>query len=188
MNAEHLGSAGRDGLRGARGRRLHDRVREHDLLPRPHHATGRSFPASAASRYGPKRFFYYSLFESDRTGAPIAVRNRAEGSVDAYAAAVGRWLVTRDGFDFLVYYLPGLRLRLARARPGHGRRGARAAATTRSARCLRRRAAWTSSSSATPSSSSPTTDRRTSSAPSRLQDAFADFRLFSRRSATRSWP
>jgi Type I phosphodiesterase / nucleotide pyrophosphatase len=55
---------------------------------------------------GPKRFFFYSLYESDRTGAPIAVRNRALGSIDAYAAAVGRWLVTRDGFDFLVYYLP----------------------------------------------------------------------------------
>jgi len=55
---------------------------------------------------GPKRFFFYSLYESDRTGAPIAVRNRALGSIDAYAAAVGRWLVTRDGFDLLVYYLP----------------------------------------------------------------------------------
>jgi hypothetical protein len=55
--------------------------------------------------YGPKRFFFYSLFESDSTGAPLAVRNRAGGSVDAYAAAVGRWLVTRDGFDFLAYYL-----------------------------------------------------------------------------------
>jgi hypothetical protein len=33
------------------------------------------------------------------------VRNRAGGSIDAYAAAVGRWLVTRDGFDFLAYYL-----------------------------------------------------------------------------------
>ncbi len=55
---------------------------------------------------GPKRFFFYSLYESDRTGAPIAVRNRALGSIDAYAAYVGRWLVTRDGFDLLVYYLP----------------------------------------------------------------------------------
>ena len=55
---------------------------------------------------GPRRFFFYSLYESDRTGAPIAVRNRALGSIDAYAAFVGRWLVTRDGFDFLVYYLP----------------------------------------------------------------------------------
>ncbi len=55
---------------------------------------------------GPKRFFFFSLYESDRTGAPIAVRNRALGSIDDYAAWVGRWLVTRDGFDLLVYYLP----------------------------------------------------------------------------------
>jgi predicted AlkP superfamily pyrophosphatase or phosphodiesterase len=54
---------------------------------------------------GPGRFFYYGLYESDRTGAPFAVRSRRAGSVDAYAAAVGRWLVTRDGFDFLAYYL-----------------------------------------------------------------------------------
>jgi predicted AlkP superfamily pyrophosphatase or phosphodiesterase len=55
---------------------------------------------------GPKRFFFFNLFESDVTGAPIAVRTRAGGSTDAYAAAVGRWLVTRDGFDFLAFYLP----------------------------------------------------------------------------------
>jgi len=55
---------------------------------------------------GPRRFFYFSLFESDVTGAPLAVRGRAEGSIDAYAGAVGRWLVTRDGFDFLFFYLP----------------------------------------------------------------------------------
>jgi hypothetical protein len=54
---------------------------------------------------GPRRFFFYNLFESDPTGAPLAVRNRASGTVDAYAEAVGRWLVTRDGFDLLVYYL-----------------------------------------------------------------------------------
>ncbi|MEX2211038.1 MAG: alkaline phosphatase family protein [Gaiellaceae bacterium] len=54
---------------------------------------------------GPRRFFFYNLFESDPTGAPLAVRNRAAGTVDDYAEAVGRWLVTRDGFDLLVYYL-----------------------------------------------------------------------------------
>lgn len=54
---------------------------------------------------GPQRFFFYNLFESDETGAPLAVRKRAKGTIDAYAAAVGRWLVTRDGFDLLVYYL-----------------------------------------------------------------------------------
>jgi predicted AlkP superfamily pyrophosphatase or phosphodiesterase len=62
-------------------------------------------PGLTKPAYGPKRFFFYSLFESDPTGAPLAVRDRAGGSVDAYAAAVGRWLVTRDGFDFLAYYL-----------------------------------------------------------------------------------
>jgi hypothetical protein len=62
-------------------------------------------PGLTKPAFGPQRFFFYSLFESDRTGAPLAVRNRAAGSVDAYAAAAARWLVTRDGFDFLVYYL-----------------------------------------------------------------------------------
>jgi Type I phosphodiesterase / nucleotide pyrophosphatase len=64
-----------------------------------------TIPWLTKEAYGPKRFFYYGLFESDHTGAPFAVRSRAAGSTDAYAAAVGRWLVTRDGFDFLAYYL-----------------------------------------------------------------------------------
>ena len=55
---------------------------------------------------GPKHFFFFNLFESERTGAPLAIRSRTEGSIDEYAAAVGRWLVTRDAFDFLVFYLP----------------------------------------------------------------------------------
>jgi hypothetical protein len=58
--------------------------------------------------HGPRRFFYYSLFESDRTGAPLAVRRRSAGSVDSYASAVGRWLVARDGFDFFLFYLSDL--------------------------------------------------------------------------------
>jgi type I phosphodiesterase/nucleotide pyrophosphatase len=68
----------------------------------PHRAT---IPGLTRVVLGPKRFFFYNLFESDATGAPLAVRNRAGGTVDDYAAAVGRWLVTRDGFDFLAYYL-----------------------------------------------------------------------------------
>ena len=63
-------------------------------------------PGATRPAYGPKRFFFYNLFESDVTGAPVAVFGRSGGSIDAYAAAVGRWLVTRDGFDFLFYYLP----------------------------------------------------------------------------------
>jgi hypothetical protein len=66
-----------------------------------HRAIVPGFPAA----HGPKRFFYYNLFESDVTGAPLAIRNRAAGTIDVYAAAVARWLVTRDGFDLLVYYL-----------------------------------------------------------------------------------
>ncbi len=54
---------------------------------------------------GPERFFFYNLFQSERTGAPLSFRNRPAGSIDSYAAAVGRWLVTRDGFDFLLFYL-----------------------------------------------------------------------------------
>ncbi len=69
----------------------------------PHLPTLPGIPIPA---YGPKRFFFYNLFESDATGAPLAVFGRAGGSIDGYAAAVGRWLVTRDGFDFLAYYLP----------------------------------------------------------------------------------
>ena len=68
----------------------------------PHRPT---VPFLTRPAYGPKRFFFYNLFESDVTGAPLSVRNRPRGTIDAYAAAVGRWLVTRDGFDFLVFYL-----------------------------------------------------------------------------------
>jgi len=63
-------------------------------------------PGLTRPAYGPKEFFFYSLFESEVTGAPVAVFGRSTGSIDAYAGYVGRWLVTRDGFDLLVYYLP----------------------------------------------------------------------------------
>ena len=63
-------------------------------------------PGLGAPAFGPKRFFYFGLFESDPIGAPLAVAGRHRGSSDAYAAAAGRWLVTRDGFDFLLLYLP----------------------------------------------------------------------------------
>jgi Type I phosphodiesterase / nucleotide pyrophosphatase len=69
----------------------------------PHTA---SVPGLARTVHGPRRFFYFNLFESDVTGAPLAIRTRSGGSVDSYAVSVGRWLVTRDGFDFFLYYLP----------------------------------------------------------------------------------
>jgi hypothetical protein len=64
-----------------------------------------TLPGVTRTAWGPRRFFYYNLFESDPTGAPLSVRKRSAGTIDEYAAAVGRWLVTRDGFDFLVFYL-----------------------------------------------------------------------------------
>ena len=72
---------------------------------RGRHAHTPTVPFLTRPAHGPSRFFFYNLFESDVTGAPLSVRNRPRGTIDAYAAAVGRWLVTRDGFDFLVFYL-----------------------------------------------------------------------------------
>jgi predicted AlkP superfamily pyrophosphatase or phosphodiesterase len=63
-------------------------------------------PGVTRAAHGPKRFFYFNLFESDETGAPFRPGARQAGGNDRYAGAVGRWLVTRDGFDLLVYYLP----------------------------------------------------------------------------------
>ena len=54
---------------------------------------------------GPEHFFFFNLFASARTGAPLSWRNRSAGTIDQYATAAARWLVTRDGFDFLLFYL-----------------------------------------------------------------------------------
>ncbi len=67
-----------------------------------HRAT---LPGVTRTVLGPRRFFFYNLFESDDTGAPLSVRRRSAGTIDEYAEAVGRWLVTRDGFDFFLFYL-----------------------------------------------------------------------------------
>ncbi len=64
-----------------------------------------TLPGVTRTARGPGRFFFYNLFESDVTGAPLSVRRRGAGTIDGYAAAVGRWLVTRDCFDFFLYYL-----------------------------------------------------------------------------------
>ena len=54
--------------------------------------------------YGPTRFFFGELFGSDRTGAPRNIG--VGGRNDDHAGAIGQWLVARDGFDFLLFYLP----------------------------------------------------------------------------------
>ena len=103
MNAEHLGH---------RAVTLFEALEDAGLVTATVNFTAyrgrvehRSTVPLLGSVRGPRRFFFYNLFESDETGAPLSWRNRSRGSVDAYAAAVGRWLVTRDGFDFLLYYL-----------------------------------------------------------------------------------
>jgi Type I phosphodiesterase / nucleotide pyrophosphatase len=105
MNAEHLS---RDAVTVFEALEDDGRVAAAVNVPcyrgRTRHAA--TVPGLARPVDGPSRFFYYSLFESDVTGAPLAIRGRAAGSIDAYAGAVGRWLVTRDGFDFLFFYLP----------------------------------------------------------------------------------
>jgi hypothetical protein len=104
MNASHL---------GRRAITVYEAADDAGLVPasvnitcyrgRTRHAS--RVPVIAGSVLGPRRFFFYSIFDSDDTGAPVAWRNRAGGTIDDYAAAVGRWLVTRDGFDLLVFYL-----------------------------------------------------------------------------------
>jgi hypothetical protein len=105
MNAEHLSPEAvtvfealeDEGLRAAginvtcyRGRQRHSPL----------------VPGVARPVLGPSRFFFYGLFESCDTGtSSTAVFKRASGSVDGYAETAGRWLVTRDDFDFLFYYL-----------------------------------------------------------------------------------
>jgi Type I phosphodiesterase / nucleotide pyrophosphatase len=104
MNAEHLGS---------RAVTVYEALEDAGLVPAAVNITcyrGRTAHAARVPMirgpvFAPRRFFFYNLFESDPTGAPRAWRNRPAGTVDEYATAVGRWLVTRDGFDFLLFYL-----------------------------------------------------------------------------------
>ena len=71
--------AGRgDRVRGARGRRSHDRRGQLHRVPRSHDAHGRG--AVSRSVRGPQRFFFYGLWQSDRTGAPPSWRRHGAGA------------------------------------------------------------------------------------------------------------
>ena len=92
--------------------------------------------AGTRPSYGPEALL---LLQPLRVGRAPARRSRSarasEGSIDAYAAAVGRWLVTRDGFDFLVFYLPDYDYASHLAGPG-GARSRRSSAPTPASRDL----------------------------------------------------
>src|SRR5262249_44231259 len=103
MNAEHLGRGALAAVQGPRDRGLVTATV--NFTAYRGRVVHKSPVPLIGSTLGPRRFFFYNVFESDETGAPLSWRNRAGGSIDAYAAAVGRWLVTRDGFDFLLFYL-----------------------------------------------------------------------------------
>ncbi len=85
-----------------------------------------TLPGLTIPAYGPKRFFFYNLFESDPTGARLAVFGRAQG-IDRRLRGGGR-AVARHARRLRLPRLlpPGLRLRLARARAGRDLRSARA--------------------------------------------------------------
>ena len=151
-----------DGLRGARGRGADGRGGQHHLLPRSHRAPAdRPRPrAHPARRMGPKRFFFYNLFESDVTGAPLVGAQPAARD-DRRLRRRGRALARHARRLRLPRLLPlRLRLRLARAGPGRRARRARSLRRRRRRADRGRRRGRTSSSSATPSSSAPTTARR----------------------------
>ena len=134
---------------------------QHHLLPRPHAATCRVDPRRARAAYGPKRFFYYNLFESDVTGAPLAVRTARPARSTRTRP---RRPLARDARRLRLPRLlpPGLRLRLARARARTRRTRRSRAATRRSARCSTRPAAGRVPRALRASSSAPTTARRRS--------------------------
>ena len=138
----------RDGLRGARGRGADDRGDQHHDLPRPAPPplADPGLPAGATGRSGSS---------STASTSPTGRARRSPGR--NRAARLDRRLRRRDRplarharrLRPARLLPPGLRLRLARARPGRGARGALAAPTPRSPRCSTRPAGPTSSSTAT---------------------------------------
>ena len=99
--------------------------------------------------YGPKRFFFYSLYESDRTGAPIALlqpRARLDRRATRPRSAAGSSRATASTCSSTT----SRTTTTPRTRSGRTRRTRRSPAPTpRSPRCSRRPAGPTSSSSAT---------------------------------------
>ena len=127
-------------------------------------ATASGFPSSlgatAGTRPSTARAASSSSTSTSRTRRGAARRPLPHGgSVDSYAVRAGRWLVTRDGFDFLVYYLPDYDYASHAAGPGR-RRSALERADAALLELAEAAGGSTSSSTATRSSSAPITGRR----------------------------
>jgi len=93
MNAEHLGDRAVtlfEGLADAGHRTA--AVNFTAYRGRTSHRSSLPFLGTVS---GPEAFFFYNL----------SWRNRPGGTIDAYAVSVARWLVTRDAFDFFLFYL-----------------------------------------------------------------------------------
>ena len=105
MNAAPPRAGRGHGLRGARGRRARRRRGEHHVLPRPH----RHLPTLPWVTKPRVRAEALLLLQPLRVGPDGRAVRRAQPRAPARSTrtppAVGRWLVTRDGFDFLAYYL-----------------------------------------------------------------------------------
>ena len=141
-------------------------------------------PRDAARRHapacGPKRFFFYNLFESDATGAPLSVRATAppaRSTTTPPPSAAGSSPATASTSSSSTSRTTTTpRTRSGRTAP-HAKLAAR---TARSPASWTPRAGRTSSSSATPCSSAPTTARRPCTRPSgwrtRLQDSSSSAR------------
>ena len=108
--------------------------------------------------YGPSRFYFGELFASDRTGASPNLGVHAAN--DTQAAEIGRWLVARDGFDFLLYYLPDVDMAQHKLGPAAARSTPWRAPTGRSRAWSTPAAGSTGSSRTTAWCCSPTTARR----------------------------
>ena len=152
-------------------------------VPRPHPAPAEAPTVAALARrigvfdaaYGPKRFYFGELFASDRTGAPPNLGVHAAN--DVHAAAIGRWLVARDGFDFLLYYLPDVDMAQHRVGP-QGALDAVAIADRSIASLIDAGGGLDRFSSATGSCCSPTTARPRRATACDVRPALADLRLF----------
>ena len=160
MNAEHLSKRAVT-LYESLEEPTSSRRRSTSCVPRPHAARG-AHPRRDARRYGPRRFFYFNLFESDQTARRSGWARGTSARTTGTRPRSARWLVTRDGFDLLVYYLPDYDFASHAAGPDAAHE-ALARGRRRCAPSSTPPAGSTSSSSATRSSSAPTTGRPTSS-------------------------